>query len=76
MISEQVSKLQFLTAKHLAQMLSLSPRSIWRLKAMGKIPRPVKIGGAIRWSSQSITSWQEKGCPDQKTFQTRKEAQK
>lgn len=76
MIAEQASKLQFLTAKQLATMLSVSPRSVWRLKASHKLPRPVQIGGSTRWRQFDIESWQDKGCPDQKMCQTRTEVQK
>lgn len=61
-----------LSAKALATMLSLSPRTVWRLRAQGALPKPLKIGGAIRWRSSDIVLWQEKGCPDQKTFEAMK----
>jgi predicted DNA-binding transcriptional regulator AlpA len=34
--------------------LRLSRASVWRHAASGKIPKPVKIGGATRWVSAEI----------------------
>jgi predicted DNA-binding transcriptional regulator AlpA len=45
---------QFVTAKAVAKMLSLSTRTIWRLRSAGKLPQPVQIGGAIRWRLSDI----------------------
>lgn len=47
-------------------------RSIWRLRASGKLPEPVQIGGAIRWRQQDIERWEVMGCPNQKEFEASK----
>ena len=62
---------QLLTAKQVGLMLALSKRQIFRLNTSGKLPRPVKIGGAVRGKLSDITSWQDLNCPDQKIFETR-----
>lgn len=62
--------IQLLSAKALAKMLSLSPRTIWRLRSSGKLPEPVKVGGAIRWRlEQDIKPWLSMGCPDRMEFE-------
>ena len=66
---------QLLNAQALGQKLRLSKRQIFRLNAMGKIPRRLKINGAVRWSATSISKWIEMGCPDRATFEARKEGQ-
>ena len=66
---------QLLTAKALGKMLSLSARTVWRLRSSGKLPAPVKVGGAIRWEQGIIEKWIRMGCPDCKEFETRKEAE-
>lgn len=63
-----------LTAKTLGQMLSLSKRQIFRLNSCGKIPAPLRIGGAVRWSAAEVSDWLAAGAPDRKTWQGRKEA--
>lgn len=61
---------QLLSAKMLGKMLSLSARTIWRLRSSEKLPRPVKIGGAIRWVQGTIEKWISMGCPNQKEFKS------
>ena len=51
-------------ATALAGLLGLSVRTIRRLDASGKLPQPVKIGGAVRWRREEIDAWLEAGCPD------------
>lgn len=64
----QTSKL--LTAASVGQMLALSKRQIFRLNACGKIPKPIRIGGAVRWAESTIATWLAAGAPDRKTFET------
>ena len=56
----------------LAQILNLSKRTVHRLNCTGKIPRPVKINGSIRWRQSDIDLWIELGCPDREAFNIRK----
>jgi predicted DNA-binding transcriptional regulator AlpA len=62
-----------LTAKALGQMLSLSKRQIFRLNSCGKIPSPVRIGGAVRWSAQDISDWLAAGAPDRRAWEATKQ---
>ena len=62
-----------LTAKTLGQMLSLSKRQIFRLNSCGKIPSPVRIGGAVRWSAQDISDWLAAGAPDRRAREATKQ---
>jgi len=66
---------QLLTAKDLAKILSTSVRSIWRYQSSGRLPKTIKIAGAIRWKKSDIDLWIAMNCPSMKEFQTRKEAQ-
>ena len=52
-----------MTAKDLAQMLQLSTRTLWRLLSAGRLPPPVRIGGAVRWRHEIIVKWIGEGCP-------------
>ncbi|MFC1636605.1 helix-turn-helix transcriptional regulator [Planctomycetota bacterium] len=65
-------KYQTITAKELAKMLSVSPRTIWRLRSAGKLPKPVTFGGSVRWRLLDIRLWQELQCPSIKEFDSRK----
>ncbi len=60
---------QLLDAKTFGQRLSLSKRQIFRLNACGRIPKPIRIGGSIRWAEGIISDWLAAGAPDRKTFE-------
>ncbi len=66
------NSVKLVTAKTLAKMLSMSVRTVWRLRSAGKLPEPVTIGGSVRWKLSDIELWQRLGCCDQKTFETRR----
>ncbi len=47
-----------------AEMLGVSSRHVYRLADGGKMPRPIKLGGAVRWSRQTVVDWIAAGCPN------------
>jgi predicted DNA-binding transcriptional regulator AlpA len=55
-------------------MLSLSKRQIFRLNACGKIPKPIRIGGAVRWSADEISAWLAAEAPDRQAWEATKVA--
>ena len=63
---------QLLNAKTLGQMLSLSKRQIFRLNSCGKIPAGIRIGAALRWSSEEISAWLAASAPDRRTWEAMK----
>ena len=60
---------QLWDAKTFGQRLSLSKRQIFRLNSCGKIPAPIRIGGAVRWSERTISEWLKAGAPDRRTWE-------
>ncbi|MHC4538750.1 MAG: helix-turn-helix transcriptional regulator [Planctomycetota bacterium] len=66
---------QLLSAKTLGEMLNLSKRQIFRLNSCGKIPAPIRIGGAVRWSAEEISAWLVASAPDRRTWEAMKEIQ-
>ncbi len=56
-------------AKQLATMLGLSLRTVRAMDAAGKLPRPVRLGHAVRWPLRIIEDWLQAGAPDRKTWQ-------
>jgi len=55
-----------LTVSGLAKQLNLAVRTIHRLHANKRIPKPLRIGGSIRWNPDTIEAWINKGCPKPK----------
>lgn len=64
-----------ISARDLADMLGISLRQVWRLSSAGKLPRPLKIGGSVRWNRAEIRQWFEVGCPDRRAWEARKAVQ-
>jgi predicted DNA-binding transcriptional regulator AlpA len=73
-MNNAITKVRLLTAEALGEMLSLSKRQIFRLNSSGKIPAPLRIGGAVRWSAQECAEWLAAGAPDRRTWEEMKAA--
>jgi predicted DNA-binding transcriptional regulator AlpA len=58
----QPPTLPLLTADDVAAMLQVSKRTVWRMRQTLQLPRPVKVGGAVRWRAADIESWIAQGC--------------
>ena len=53
---------QLMTVEDLAKLLHVSVRTVWRLRRNASLPRPVKIGGGVRWRISDVRAWIEQGC--------------
>lgn len=52
-----------LAASDVAALLNCSTKSVYRLNDRGAIPRPVRIGGMLRWHRGQLEQWLADGCP-------------
>ena len=51
-----------------AEMLSVSPRTVRRMADAGQMPKAVKLGGKlVRWRPDEIAEWIQAGCPRTRT---------
>lgn len=50
-------------ARQVAKLLSISERHVWALNSSGRIPRPSRLGRAVRWNLNELRAWQDAGCP-------------
>lgn len=64
-----------ISARELAEMLNVSLRQVWRLNSAGKLPKPIRLGGSVRWKRAEIQQWFEAGCPDRKVWDAMKGVQ-
>ena len=75
-MSTQSNQTQLWDAKTFGERLSLSKRQIFRLNSCGKIPAPIRIGGAVRWSAEECSRWLEAGAPARATWEQMKGGEK
>ncbi len=52
-----------LTAEQAWTLCALSKASWYKAKSAGRIPREVRIGGALRWRRDELLRWINAGCP-------------
>jgi len=52
-----------LTVHDVAEMLSCSPRTVYRLNDAGRMPKPVRLGSLVRWPKAIVERWIDQGCP-------------
>lgn len=60
------------TASQIAKLMQISTRTLWRLLSGGKIPEPLRIGGAVRWRLDDVKNWIATGCPVPQANSSRK----
>jgi len=53
-----------------AALLGVSSRHVYRLADGGRMPRPLKLGGARRWDRVAVETWIADGCPATATRKT------
>ncbi len=58
-----------MTVRDVAAALKLSPRQIWKLNSMGRLPSPVRLSRSCRWRAADIARFVELGCPTRERFE-------
>ena len=53
-----------LTERQVAECLGVSPRHVRGLRARGRLPAPIKLGAAVRWSLAELRAWVDQGAPE------------
>ncbi len=61
-----------LTAEQAWILCNLSKSAWYKARARGRIPDPVKIGGALRWRREELERWIESGCPTKEAWEKMK----
>ena len=52
-----------LDAKGAAALLAVGKTHLYGLLASGRLPRPVRLGRAVRWRADELRAWTAAGCP-------------
>ncbi len=51
--------------KQAAKLLKVSERTLWGMWNSGEMPKPIRIGRAVRWSYAELRAWVAAACPSQ-----------
>lgn len=52
-----------INSRQAGKLLGISERTLWTWHNTGRMPQPIRIGSAVRWSITILTKWVEAGCP-------------
>lgn len=58
-----------LDALAVAVLLSLHVRTVRRMDAAEQLPRPVRLGRAVRWVRAELLAWLAAGAPDRHAWE-------
>ena len=81
MIAESVSQNdgceepKLMTVSALAGCLSVSVRQAHRMNKAELIPRPLRLGGCVRWREDEISQWLKAGAPERSVWEKRRDAE-
>lgn len=56
-----------------AKLLKVSQKTVNRMHTTGKMPPPIRIRSALRWSLEVLKKWVEAGCPIDPKWRTTKQ---
>lgn len=52
-----------LSAEEVAEALGISRAHVFKLLSSGRLPRPIKLGRAVRWPRKDLEEWLASGAP-------------
>jgi len=65
-----------LPAADVAKLLNVSERHLWSLNSSGRLPRPLRLGRAVRWPVEELRDWLAAGAPERSRWEAmRKEGE-
>jgi len=50
------------SVRNVSEFLGVSTRQVYRLSDAGKLPRPIKLGGMVRWLKSELDDWLANRC--------------
>jgi excisionase family DNA binding protein len=60
---ETETESRLLSVSAVAKLLGVSQRHVHRLADAGRMPPPLRLGGARRWDRVVLDRWVSDGCP-------------
>lgn len=59
-----------LSADEVATLLSISIRHVHKLNVSERLPRPLRLGRAVRWRRDELLAWLAAGAPSRARWET------
>jgi excisionase family DNA binding protein len=60
-----------LSASETAGLLGISRAHLWRLHSSGRLPRPIRLGRAVRWDRKTLEAWVAAGAPPRDQWESK-----
>lgn len=57
-----------INSRQAAKLLGIGERTLWRMWNSGEMPKPIRIGQAVRFSHEELRAWVNAGGPPQKKW--------
>lgn len=57
-----------LSARDAARLCGVSVKTWRRWDSAGRVPIPIRIGGAVRWRADELHQWINAGCPGRREW--------
>lgn len=57
------------SAQEVARLLGISRAHVWRMHSSGRLPKPVRLGRAVRWGRAEIEGWLAAGAPTRERWE-------
>lgn len=57
-----------INSREAARLLKVSERTLWRMWNDGRMPKPIRIGQAVRFGFEELDAWVNAGSPPQKEW--------
>ena len=61
-------------AREAARLCGLSRSSWLALRAQGRVPRSIRLGRRVLWSTAELSAWVDAGCPVRDVWEARTRA--
>ncbi len=62
-----------LSAAAVARLLGISERHTWALNSSGRLPKPIRLGRAVRWPVDELRAWLAAGAPPRDRWEAMRE---
>jgi len=61
-----------LSAEEVADALGISRAHVFKLHSGGRLPRPIRLGRAVRWPRKDLEEWLAAGAPPRDRWESMK----